>query len=188
MGVATKIARLRSTRRISCILASACLSGTPCRYHGRPDRAHVRRVERIARELRARRIVWICPEQAGGLPTPRPAARRRRGRAWAYGIVGGWDLTPALERGARAALRAARRYRPLAVVLFAKSPSCDPESGVAGRLLAAAGFRLLALGDLRGRQHLITPIGRLRDGKSLKRGGPEPARTKKLLQHFVGAK
>ena len=141
------------------LLASECLSGAPCRYHGRPDPRYRRRVERIAAELGADRIEWVCPEVLGGLPTPRPAGRRRKGRIWADGIVGGTDLTPAFERGATEAVAIAHRVMPCAIVLFAKSPSCDPEWGLAGRRLGELGVPILVLGDLRGRPHLVTAIG-----------------------------
>jgi uncharacterized protein YbbK (DUF523 family) len=123
-----------------CILASRCLSGEPCRYHGRPDRAHRRRVERIAAHFGCERIVWLCPEILGGLPVPRPAARKRQGRYWADGIVGGTDMTPALEKGAKRMLARAKRHQPRAIVLFANSPTCDPERGVAGKLLPRLAF------------------------------------------------
>ena len=141
------------------ILVSRCLSGAACRYHGRPDRAYCRRIQRIAAELAAR-IVWFCPEELAGLPTPRPPTRRRRGRYYADGVVSqATDLTSAMREGARRSLLIARQYPPVAVVLFAKSPACDPEWGVAGKLLADAGYRIITLGDLRGRKHLVSRIG-----------------------------
>jgi len=144
------------------LLVSECLSGAPCRYHGRPETRYRRRVDRIAAELGADRIEWCCPETLGGLPTPRPAGRRRKGRIWADGIVGGTDLTPAFERGARRAVALAKRVKPCAIVLCAKSPSCDPEWGLAGRRLRELGVPIIVLGDLRGRQHLVSAIGCLR--------------------------
>ena len=144
------------------LLASECLSGKPCRYHGCPDTRYRRRIDRIATELQEDQVVWVCPEILGGLPTPRPAGRRRKGRIWADGIVGGEDLTPIFERGAAGAVALARKVKPCAIVLFAKSPSCDPEWGLAGRGLRELGVPVIVLGDLRGRRHLVPAIGGLR--------------------------
>ena len=58
------------------ILISACLLGLPCRYDGtsKPQLW----VEELARR---HELIPMCPEQMGGLPTPRnPSERRRRGR------------------------------------------------------------------------------------------------------------
>lgn len=144
------------------LLASECLSGKPWCYHGKPETRHRRRIDRIAAELQADQVARVCPETLGGLPTPRPAGRRRRGRIWADGIVGGEDLTPVYERGAERAMALARKVKPCTIVLFAKSPSCDPEWGLAGRRLGELGVTVIVLGDLRGRPHLVAAIGRLR--------------------------
>jgi uncharacterized protein YbbK (DUF523 family) len=170
------------------LLVSECLSGKPCRYHGRPDTRYRRRIDRIAAELQADQVVWVCPETLGGLPTPRPAGRRRRGRIWADGIVGGTDLTPSYERGAERAVALARKVRPCAIVLFAKSPSCDPEWGLAGRGLRDLGVPVIVLGDLRGRPHLVTPIGRLRHRLPDQRRLPEPTGTDRLFHPLESAK
>ena len=54
------------------ILVSACLLGQPVRYDGRGKRGRGR--DRLARWRAEGRLVPFCPEVAGGLPTPRPAA------------------------------------------------------------------------------------------------------------------
>ena len=170
------------------ILVSECLSGRPCRYHGRADTRYRRRIDRIATELSADQVVWVCPETLGGLPTPRPAGRRRRGRIWADGIVGGTDLTPLYERGAARALALAKTVKPCAIVLFAKSPSCDPEWGLAGRRLGELGVPVIVLGDLRGRPHLVSPIGRLRHRLPHQRRLEEPAGIDRPLESLQPAK
>ena len=65
----------------------------------------------------------------------------------------------------------ARKVKPCAIVLFAKSPSCDPEWGLAGRRLGELGVPVIVLGDLRGRPHLVTAIGRLRHRLASRFGG-----------------
>jgi len=50
------------------VLVSACLLGMPCRWHGR----RAKKREELIRRLKHRYVlVPICPEQLGGMPTPR---------------------------------------------------------------------------------------------------------------------
>jgi uncharacterized protein YbbK (DUF523 family) len=57
------------------LLVSACLLGCRCRYDG-SARAHP-----LAAALAERHeLVPVCPEQLGGLATPRPPAERGAGR------------------------------------------------------------------------------------------------------------
>ena len=60
------------------ILVSACLLGCACRYDGQS------KPNPLAQELAKRGLaVPVCPEQLGGLPTPRRRFRGRSGRpAW----------------------------------------------------------------------------------------------------------
>ena len=50
------------------VLVSACLLGIPCRWHGRRPK---KREELIKRLKQRYVLVPICPEQLGGMPTPR---------------------------------------------------------------------------------------------------------------------
>ena len=70
-----------------------------------------------------RRLVPVCPETVGGLPTPRPAAERSAddGRVR---TADGEDVSDAYERGARQAVRLAAATGAAAAVLKARSPSC----------------------------------------------------------------
>jgi uncharacterized protein YbbK (DUF523 family) len=73
--------------------------------------------------LRGRyRLVPVCPEVAGGLPTPRPAAELQPDGTVRTGD--GTDVTEAYERGARVAVRLAEATGAGAAVLKARSPSC----------------------------------------------------------------
>ena len=100
------------------ILVSRCLLGEPCRYDGQS-----RPVSGIRQlELAGHVLIPICPETAGGLPTPRPPAERQTdGR-----VVNeaGEDVTHAYRKGAELAAALARKYGCEAAVLKAKSPSC----------------------------------------------------------------
>ena len=98
------------------LLVSACLLGVPCRYDGQSKPCS-------ALELLAERcvLVPICPEQLGGLPTPRVPAERRGD----YVITReGADVTANYRRGAEEALRIARITGCKTALLKAKSPSC----------------------------------------------------------------
>jgi uncharacterized protein YbbK (DUF523 family) len=68
------------------------------------------------------RVIGICPETAGGLPTPRPAAELQpNGRVM---TADGVDVTDAYERGASAAVTLARAVGAERAILKARSPSC----------------------------------------------------------------
>ena len=68
------------------------------------------------------RVIGICPETAGGLPTPRPAAELQPdGRV---STADGVDVTDAYERGAAAAVAVARAAGAEEAILKARSPSC----------------------------------------------------------------
>jgi len=98
------------------LLVSACLLGTRCNHEG----GHSRRpaVEALAA---THRLVPICPEACGGLPTPRPAAEIVGDRVV---NVDGDDVTDGYTRGAQAAVEVARAVGAARAVLKARSPSC----------------------------------------------------------------
>ena len=97
------------------LLVSACLLGCPCRYDGasKPCPAVLALAER-------HELVPVCPEQLGGLPTPRPPAERREDRV----VTQSGDVTEQYRRGAAEAVRLARLLRCDGAVLKEKSPSC----------------------------------------------------------------
>ena len=73
--------------------------------------------------LRGRhRLIPVCPETAGGLATPRPAAERQPDGRVVTG--GGVDVTLPYRRGADQAVRLARSSGAVVAVLKARSPSC----------------------------------------------------------------
>jgi len=136
------------------ILVSACLLGLCCRYDGQ-GRACPGALRLAARH----ELVPVCPEQLGGLPTPRPPAEIRGERVVSRE---GTDVTAAFQRGAREALRLCRVMGCDCAVLKANSPSCGrdqvydgyftgtlvPGRGVTARLLIAHGIRVLTEEDL----------------------------------------
>lgn len=97
-------------------LISACLLGCACRYDGK-TKPHP-----LAQELARRGLaVPVCPEQLGGLPTPRTPAERRGDRVV---TADGRDVTAEYRRGAEEALAIAQLYGCTAAILKERSPSC----------------------------------------------------------------
>ena len=128
------------------LLISACLLGCRCRYDG-ASKPHP-----LAAALAERHeLVPVCPEQLGGLATPRPPAERRSG---AVVTAAELDVTEQYRRGAEEALALCRFFGCKAAVLKERSPSCGhgriydgtftgtltAGDGVAAELLAAQGL------------------------------------------------
>ena len=132
------------------MLVSACLLGTPCRYDGKskPNKEVLALSEKY-------NLIPVCPEVAGGLPTPRTPSE----------IVGervvmrdGRDVTENYLRGAKYALSVARENACAAAILKARSPSCGKGQvydgsftgtltdgdGIAAKLLADAGIAVFS--------------------------------------------
>lgn len=98
------------------ILVSACLLGINCKYSGGNNYS-----EEVMEFLKDYEIIPVCPEQLGGLPTPRPASE----------IVGdkvinieGNDVTANYIKGAEETLKIAKMHGIKKALLKAKSPSC----------------------------------------------------------------
>lgn len=99
------------------ILVSACLAGRACAYDGsaRPD-------ETIMRLVEEGRAVLVCPEEEGGLGTPRRAAEiQPDGRVL---TDDGRDVTEEYQAGASIAVARATEHGCAAAVLKARSPAC----------------------------------------------------------------
>ncbi|MDQ3964558.1 MAG: DUF523 domain-containing protein [Actinomycetota bacterium] len=108
------------------VLVSACLAGCECRFDGSANTQ-----DAIARLVAEERAVTVCPEEDGGLGTPRPAAEIVGGDG--HDVLAGRarvvtdrgeDVTEAYLRGAEMALAAARTAGASTAVLKARSPSC----------------------------------------------------------------
>ena len=98
------------------LLVSRCLLGDICRYDGQG-----RQNEEVCRLSASFRLITVCPETDGGLPTPRPPAERQ---GTCVRTASGCDVTDAYRRGAQVALSLALRERVCAAVLKSRSPSC----------------------------------------------------------------
>jgi uncharacterized protein YbbK (DUF523 family) len=125
------------------VLVSACLLGAEVRHHG-----GAATVEHpiLARWRQEGRIVGLCPEMAGGLPSPRPPAEITGGRVMSKE---GRDVTAAFEAGAATAVATARELGIRVAVLKSRSPSCGIgqiyDGTFSGRLIAGDGVTATAL-------------------------------------------
>ena len=127
-------------------LVSGCLLGLACRYDGR-----VKEYPDCRAALAGKVYVPVCPEQLGGLPTPREPADLAGGDGAAV-LAGsarvvtraGVDVTAHFVRGAEQVLRLARELRVAGVYLKSGSPSCGAGAvlGVTGALLRREGFAI----------------------------------------------
>ena len=98
------------------ILVSACLLGVNCKYSGKNNRN-----ENVLRLAEKHTLIPVCPEQLGGLPTPRYPSEIRGGR-----VINniGEDVTAYYEKGAGEALNIAKLFGCERAVLKARSPEC----------------------------------------------------------------
>ncbi len=131
------------------VLISACLLGIPCRWHGRRAKKRDELIERLKKRYI---LVPVCPEQLGGMPTPRTGEYLMGTGAQVLDqglrtIVPetGEDTTDYHVNGARYTLELARVVGAGRAYLKSGSPSCDRE-GVAGEVLRRAGIKVVKVG------------------------------------------
>ena len=116
------------------LLISACLLGVPCRYDGKS-----KPLADIARLREKYELIPVCPEQLGGLPTPRTPSERCGDRVV---MADGTDVTAQYQNGAQRALELCLREGCVAAVLKERSPSCG-----SGELYDGTFTRTLVAGD-----------------------------------------
>lgn len=117
------------------IMVSGCLLGICCRYDGTQSAS-----QGIIHFASSANIIPICPEQLGGLPTPRHPAKIvggdgqdvLSGKAAVINSMGE-DVTEAYKKGAEEALKVARLVRSSIALLREKSPSCGLTTPYCGK-------------------------------------------------------
>ena len=146
------------------VLVSACLAGCECRFDGGANPS--RKVGELVAQGRA---IQVCPEEDGGLPTPRPPAEIvggdghdvLAGRARVM-TRDGRDVTDIYVAGAEKALATAVAAGVKKAVLKSRSPSCGhgviydgtfshtqiQGDGVAAALLTQHGIEVVTEADL----------------------------------------
>ena len=115
-------------------MVSACLAGLHCRYDGRTNHK-----PEVAELVASGLAVPVCPEELGGLPTPRDPSERRGDSVVS---CAGRDVSAEFAAGAEAALYIAEEYGCSAAILKARSPSCG-----CGRIYDGTFTRTLIDGD-----------------------------------------
>lgn len=100
------------------LLISACLLGVECKYSGGSNALPEETIEKLRTRYR---LIPVCPETAGGLPTPRDPSERLGERVVS---CRGADVTAQFKKGAEAALTLARRYGCTTALMKEHSPSC----------------------------------------------------------------
>lgn len=107
-------------------VVSACLCGINCKYNGANNAQ-----EYFINELREGYVIPVCPEQLGGLTTPRAACEIVGGSgedvlAGNAKVVNpaGEDLTDSFVKGAQECLALMQRAGITEAVLQRRSPSC----------------------------------------------------------------
>lgn len=127
------------------LLISMCLLGEPCRYDGKSLPMSGEVIERLKEKYI---LVPVCPEQEGGLPTPRIPAERKGEKVVRRDGV---DVTAEYARGAETALSLCRKHNISIALMKAKSPSCGAgliyDGSFSGTLTAGDGVTAALLSE-----------------------------------------
>jgi uncharacterized protein YbbK (DUF523 family) len=124
-------------------IVSLCLVGISCRYTGQDCL-----VEKVKRLVEKKEAIPLCPEQLGGLPTPRSPAEIKggkgedvlKGRARVVNREG-VEVTAQFIKGAEEVLKLARLVGAKRAILKRRSSSCGRE-GVTAALLRREGIEI----------------------------------------------
>jgi uncharacterized protein YbbK (DUF523 family) len=98
------------------VIVSACLANLRCRYDGA-----AKPCEAVIHLVAEGQAIPVCPEQLGGLPTPRLPAEIGGDKVVRKDGV---DVTVEFKRGAQEALKLAQLVGAKTAILKARSPSC----------------------------------------------------------------
>lgn len=136
------------------ILVSACLLGKNCKYNGDNNLN-----QSVLDFIEGHEVIGVCPEQLGGLSTPRLQAEI------VDGVVTnkeGVSVDAEFRKGAQTALAAALEKKVDLAILQSRSPSCGVKEiydgsfrgkkikgqGVFAKLLSAHGIKVLDAEDV----------------------------------------
>ena len=102
------------------ILVSACLLGCNCRYDGKHNR-----ISGIIDLKKTNEIISVCPEEIGGLATPRSPSEIKiiNGRIQVI-TKDGNDVTAEFIKGAQETLKIIEKNNIKFAILKSNSPSC----------------------------------------------------------------
>ena len=142
------------------ILVSACLCGKDCKWDGGNNK-NQKLLDYMESMSGKAEFHEVCPEQMGGLSTPRPASEIRAEDRCVVNTEG-HDVTEEFERGAELALKVAKKYGCTLAILKERSPSCGCHGiydgtfskkivygmGKTAELLTANGIRVIGESEL----------------------------------------
>lgn len=131
-------------------LCSACLVGVRCRYDGNA-KPHKGTLKLSRREV----LIPVCPEQLGGLSTPREPSQRKGKTVISKS---GRDVTKNFNRGAEEVLKIAKIYGIKEAIFKQRSAACGAgriydgtfsgrvvrRDGVATELLRKSGIKVIS--------------------------------------------
>lgn len=132
-------------------IVSACLAGLNCRYDGDNKKR-----DEIVEMIKRGEAIPVCPEQLGGLSTPRDPAEEIDSKVF---TINGKDVTFEYQKGAEEALLIAQMSGASEALLKSKSPMCGLDTiydgsfkgtmkdgdGVFTRLLKEAGIKVSSI-------------------------------------------
>ena len=98
------------------ILVSACLLGVNCKYNGKNNKN-----DKVLEYIKDKYVIPICPEDFGGLSTPRIPSEIKRNKVINKNNE---DLTDNFIKGAYNLLEIAKTLGIKKALLKQKSPSC----------------------------------------------------------------
>lgn len=135
-------------------IVSACLAGVDCKYSGGNN--YNEKIEKLVKEGKA---VLVCPEQLGGLKTPRDPSEQQGDKVV---TDKGIDVTNEYNKGAIETLKIAKMCGADTAILKSRSPSCGcgeiydgtfsgtkiAGDGVTTKLLLENGIKVISSDDL----------------------------------------
>lgn len=139
------------------ILVSSCLLGLCCRYDGQE-----KSYPEVMAFLEGKTYIPICPEQMGGLPTPRKAAEIVSMTPLKIMTEQGEDVTIQFEKGLSEVLKLTQQLPVEMAVLKSLSPSCGtyeiydgsftrtliPGAGILSKALSENSIKVISEKDL----------------------------------------
>lgn len=135
-------------------IVSACMAGISCRYDGLSKIN-----EYISNLIKKGIAIPLCPEQLGGLPTPREGCECKIINGDMHVVTAsGKDFTKNYQRGAETVLEFAKKYNIKKAILQKNSPSCGVRaydgtfshtlgsySGITAKLLMDNGIEAISI-------------------------------------------
>ncbi|MCR3759849.1 DUF523 domain-containing protein [Clostridium felsineum] len=108
------------------IIVSACLLGVNCKYSGENNFS-----DKVKEICKGKKVIPVCPEQLGGMSTPRNPAEIVNGTGKEVleknaKVIDnkGRDVTAYFIKGAEETFKIAKLFNCKKAILKAKSPSC----------------------------------------------------------------